>query len=50
MVFNFNENERVAWINEDDGMYEDVLSGEKMEAKGIVLPGYGFRILTKRFK
>ena len=48
-VFNFNEAERVAWINEDDGLYEDVLTGEKMEAKGVKLPGYGFRILIKHF-
>ena len=48
-VFNFNEDERIAWINEDDGVYEDILTGEKMEAKAIRLPGYGFRILVKTF-
>ena len=49
-VFNFNEDERTAWINEDDGIYKDILTGEKMEAKNIKLPGYGFRILIKKFK
>ena len=48
-VFNFNEDERTAWINETDGLYTDILSGEMMEAKNINLPGYGFRILIKSF-
>ena len=41
-LFNFSENGRMAWINEDDGLYEDMLSGARMEAKGIQMPPYGY--------
>lgn len=44
-VFNFSENERTAWIDEKDGMYEDILTGDKMEAKAVKLGGYEFKLL-----
>ena len=33
-LFNFSEWDKTAWINEDDGEYEDLISGRTMEAKG----------------
>lgn len=46
-LFNFSEKDRTAWINETDGEYTDLLSGKKMQAAGIDLPGYGFCYLKK---
>ena len=46
-VFNFTEHDKTAWINETDGMYQDMLSGKKREAKGIDIPAYGFYILKR---
>ena len=40
-IYNFSENDRVAWINEDDGMYLDLISGHEMEAKGVMIPAFG---------
>lgn len=40
-LFNFSENSRMAWINEQDGIYRDLISGQKMEARGIRMPAYG---------
>ncbi len=49
-IFNFSSESKTAWINEDDGEYEDLISGKKMEAKGVDVPGYGFYYLKKSFK
>ena len=46
-VFNFSEHDRTAWINETDGMYEDMITGQKMEAKGVDIPAYGYYYLKK---
>ena len=48
-VFNFSENERTAWIDEGDGEYTDIMTGEVLEARAISLQGYSFRILYKEF-
>ena len=40
-LFNFSEFDKVAWINEEDGMYKDLISGRKLEAKGVQIPAYG---------
>ena len=40
-LFNFSEQEKTAWINEEDGTYTDLISGKEMEAKGVTMPGYG---------
>lgn len=40
-LFNFSEFDKVAWINEEDGMYTDLISGREMEAKGGEIPAYG---------
>lgn len=46
-IFNFSENDQTAWINEDDGMYTDLISGKKMLAKGVDIPAYSFYYLKK---
>ena len=46
-MFNFSEYDKTAWINEEDGMYVDPISGKKMEAKGVNIPAFGFYYLKK---
>ena len=46
-LFNFSEHDRTAWINETDGIYEDLITGKRMEAKGVDIPAYGFYYLKK---
>lgn len=46
-IFNFSEHDKTAWINEDDGEYEDLLTGRKMKACGVDVPAYGFYYLKK---
>ena len=40
-LFNFSEFDKVAWINEEEGMYKDLISGRRLEAKGVQIPAYG---------
>lgn len=47
-LFNFSEYDKVAWINEDDGMYQDLLSGREMEARGVQIPAFGCYWLMKK--
>lgn len=46
-LFNFSEFDKTAWINEEDGEYIDLISGERMEAKGVNIPAFGFYYLKK---
>ena len=46
-IFNFSEDDRTAWINETDGVYVDMLSGEERPAAGVDIPAYGFCYLKK---
>ena len=46
-LFNFSEFGKMAWINEDDGMYRDLLTGKEMKASGVMMPGNGFFWLKK---
>ena len=46
-LFNFSEFDKTAWINETDGDYVDLVSGEKRKAAGVDIPGYGFYYLKK---
>lgn len=41
-IFNFSEQDKTAWIDEEDGKYVDLITGKRMEAKGVNIPGYGF--------
>ncbi len=47
-IFNFSEFDKTAWINERDGMYEDMISGGEMEAAGVNIPAYGFYYLKRK--
>ena len=40
-IYNFSEFDKVAWINEEDGIYLDLISGRNMEAKGVQIPAFG---------
>ena len=46
-VFNFSEHEKTAWIDETDGEYENLLTGEILKAKALSLSAYGFLLLKK---
>ncbi|MDE6640622.1 MAG: alpha-amylase family protein [Acetatifactor sp.] len=46
-IFNFSEHDRTAWINETDGIYTDMLSGEKRKAAGVDISAYGFLYLKR---
>lgn len=46
-IFNFSEYDKTAWINETDGVYRDMLSGQEMKASGVNVPAYGFYWLKK---
>ena len=46
-LFNFSEHDKTAWINEEDGLYRDLISGEKRKAAGIDIPGFGFYYLKR---
>ena len=47
-VYNFTEFDKTAWINEEDGMYVDLLSGKEMEAKAVNVPAYGFYWMKRK--
>lgn len=47
-VFNFSEFDQTAWINEDDGAYENMLTGEEMRAVAVNVPAYGFCYMKKK--
>ena len=47
-VFNFSEHEKTAWIGEEEGMFEDLMTGEQKEAKDIKLDGYGYQWLCRK--
>ncbi len=47
-LFNFSEYDKVAWINEEDGMYQDLISGREMEARGVQIPAYGYYWLMRK--
>ena len=49
-IYNFSENDKVAWIDEEDGMYTDLISGHEMEAKGVQIPAFGCYWLCRRKK
>ena len=47
-VFNFSEFDKTAWINVEDGYYEDMFTGEILDARSVNVPAYGFCWLKKR--
>ena len=46
-IFNFSEYDKTAWINETDGIYTDMISGEKRKAAGVDIPAYGFLYMKR---
>lgn len=46
-IFNFSEYDKTARIQETDGIYRDMISGDKMEAVNVELPAYGFLYLKR---
>ena len=46
-LFNFSEYDKTAWINERDGIYKDLITGQEMKAAGVNVPAYGFFWLKK---
>ncbi|MBS5195549.1 MAG: amylosucrase [Clostridiales bacterium] len=47
-IYNFSECDKTAWINEEDGIYTDLISGRELEAKGVNIPAFGFIWLLRR--
>ena len=41
-LFNFSEFDEMAWINEQDGDYVDLLTGKETKLIGAKVPGNGF--------
>ena len=48
-LFNFSEYDKTAWIDQQDGEYEDLITGQRMKASGVNIPGNGYYWL-KRMK
>ena len=46
-LFNFSGEPRVAWIDEGDGEYQDLLTGAVMKASGVRVDGHGFYWLKR---
>ena len=46
-LFNFSEYDRIAWVNETDGIYEDILTGQIVQPVALNVPAYGFYYLKK---
>ena len=47
-LFNFNDSPETAWIDEKED-YTDLLSGEKIKARAVTLPGNGFKWMLTTF-
>ena len=46
-LFNFSEYDKTAWINGNDGLYVDLISGQKMKACWVNIPAFGYYYLKK---
>ena len=46
-LFNFSEFDKTAWINETDGEYVELISGNKMQPIGVNIPAYGFYYMKR---
>ena len=47
-LFNFSEHDKTAWINENDGDYTELISGQDMKPIGVNIPAYGFYYMKKK--
>lgn len=41
-LFNFSDESRIAWIDEKDGQYQDLLSGKELPASAVSVDGHDF--------
>ncbi len=41
-LFNFSDESRIAWIDEKDGPYHDLLTGKELLASGVSVDGHSF--------
>ncbi len=41
-LYNFSDQDKVAWINEQDGTYTDLLTGVQRDAQAVEIPAFGF--------
>ena len=48
VYLNFHDYERIAWIDETDGMYQDMMTGEMLRASAVRVDGHGFRWLKEQ--
>lgn len=46
-IFNFSEQNRTACLDEQDDMYVDLITGQKLSVKSVDVPAYGFYWLQK---
>lgn len=46
-IFNFSEDSRIAWIDEKDGIYRDLITGDTRRASGVEMAAHGFIFLKK---
>ena len=46
-IFNFSERDCVAYLHEDDGNYQDLVTGKIVRATEVPMPAYGFYWLKK---
>lgn len=49
-LYNFSEFDKTAWINEEDGLYLDLITGHEMEARGVNIPAFGCFWLCRKKK
>lgn len=47
-LYNFSEQDKTAWINEEDGLYQDLITGRELEAKGVPIPACGCYWLLRK--
>ena len=47
-LFNFSEYDKTAWIDEKDGDYIDLISGNEIKPVEVNIPPYGFYYLKKK--
>ncbi len=47
-LFNFSEYDKTAWIDENDGDYTELISGNEMNPVEVHIPAYGFYYMKKK--
>lgn len=46
-LYNFSDQDKVAWINEQDGIYENLLTGVQQDAQAVELEAFSFTWLLR---